>query len=408
MTLLQQLRPPANDVVAGVDTHADTHTIAICTPGGSEISTQTFTADGAGYNKMIDVLSNAGNVTAIGVEGTGSYGAGLTRALIGAGFCVKEVLRPSRQVRHLNGKSDAVDALAAARTLISGNGVSQPKDTSTPAESLRLLYDARIRLVAATSSFLHAITSMLVTCPEEIRNKYRPFTGAGLARKLASSRPQGSIHAPGVASMIALRDLARSYLDLTKRSAVLEEQMNHILITHYPAVLNIYGAGTISATRLVITAGGNPERIRSEAAFAALCGVAPIPASSGKTNRHRLNRGGDRRGNAALHRIALIRLQHDEPTQAYAAKRRREGKTDKEILRCLKRFIAREVFRALMNPLQVAPVKNLRAIRHSRNLTLTHVATALQTWPSRISDIETGRRPLPALRQRYETWLNVA
>ena len=183
--------------------------------------------------------------------------------------------------------------------------------------------------------------------------------------------------------------------------------MRQILHAHYPAVLAIYGAGAIVAAQLVVTAGGNPGRIRNEAAFAALCGASPIPASSGKTTRHRLNRGGDRRGNAALHRIALVRIRHDQRTRDYLTRRTAEGKSKKEILRCLKRAIAREVFRVLINPNSRSDTHtvDLRALRQSRGLTLTAVANAIATWPSRISDIEHHRRPLPDLTKRYQEWL---
>lgn len=169
-----------------------------------------------------------------------------------------------------------------------------------------------------------------------------------------------------------------------------------------------HGVGTIVAAKLAVTAGGNPQRIRNEAAFAALCGAAPIPASSGRTTRHRLNRGGDRRGNSALHDIALVRMRHDPATKAYVARRTAEGKSTKEILRCLKRAIVREVYRAFTTKQATPNATDLRAIRRHKKITQTQVAQALNTQPSRISDIERNKRPMPELTKRYEHWLRAA
>lgn len=401
-------RPAIPALVAGVDTHSQTHTVAVLTATGQVVSTETFTADGAGYRKIVTMLTAAGNITAVGVEGTGSYGAGLTRALTAAGFDVKEVLRPSRRVRRRHGKSDPIDAIAAARTVISGDGVSDPKDTTTPAESIRVLLAARTQLVRTATIAINTITSLLVTAPEAVRAKYRGLTGNKLARALAATRPAAEITDPATATIYSLRQLARTRIDAVTRAAEIEDHMHQILAAHCPRLLAIYGAGTISAAKLAVTAGGNPSRIRNEAAFAHMCGAAPIPASSGKTNRHRLNRSGDRRGNSALHRIAINRLQHDAATRVYAERRARENKSTKDILRCLKRAIAREVFHALTDPTPMPAAVDLRTLRHQKHLTLTDVAQALGTWPARISDIERRRRPLPALRQRYETWLTAA
>lgn len=199
--------------------------------------------------------------------------------------------------------------------------------------------------------------------------------------------------------------MARTHQDLHHRAERLNQQMHHILATHYPGLLAVYGAGTTVAAQLAVTAGGNPGRIHNEAAFAHLCATAPIPASSGKTTRHRLNPGGDRRANAALHRIALVRLRHDPTTKNYANRRTQEGKTTKEIIRCLKRAIAREVYRALTQPPPTDTTSTLAAHRKRHHLTQTDVAHALNTYPARISDIENHRRPLPQLTHRYHQYL---
>lgn len=395
-------------LVAGVDTHTDTHTLAVLTAQGQTVMTETFTADAHGYTDLISALHEAGAIAVVGVEGTNSYGAGLTRALAVAGFTVVEVLRPTRQVRRMNGKSDPIDAIEAARSVLSGQGLSVAKDTTTPVEALRFLLTARTRLVAAASAIGNSIVSLLVTAPEPVRDKYRGLRTPALIKALAASRPAGPVDTPETAAPLALRTLARSHQEATAKADDLEEQMHTVLTRHYPGLLAVYGAGPIVAAQLAVTAGGNPDRIHSEAAFASLCGAAPIPASSGRTNRHRLNRGGDRRGNNALHRITLVRMQHDRRTQDYVTRRTREGKSTTEIMRCLKRAICREIYRALTTEFAPPARPDFRALRQAKKLTLTDVAQALNTWPARISDIERERRPLTELTSRYEQWLTAA
>lgn len=387
----------------------DTHTLAILTGQGQVVLTATFPANHDGYCQLITALKNAGDVTIIGVEGTNSYGAGLTRALISAGFTVKEVLRPTRQVRRLRGKSDAIDAVEAARALLSNHGISTAKDSTTPAESLRVLLTARTQMINAGSAMLNSIKSLLVTAPEAVRSKYRGLSNQALVKRLAVSRPGEAVECPSVAVVHAMRHLARARIDALNKADELQQKMDSILREHYRQVLNIYGSSAIVAAELVVTIGGNPNRIRDEAAFASLCGVAPIPASTGRTNRYRLNRGGDRRGNKALHRIALVRLRHDKRTQEYAERRAREGKSTMEILRCLKRSIAREAYRALTGRAELTERQDdLKAIRKQKNLTQLQAARALNTYPARISDIEHERRPLTGLTSRYRAWLETA
>lgn len=397
-------------LVGGVDTHTDTHTLALLSAQGRIRFTGTFPATRSGYQDLIGHLGNPERVPVVGVEGTNSYGAGLTRALHDAGFMVKEVLRPTRQVRRLAGKSDPIDAVAAARAVLADNGISEPKDTTGPAESLRFLLVSRESLVTSAKTLVITIKSLLITAPEDLRARYRGLSNTRLIEALGATRPRDqNLDDPAVAAAHALRHLAQTYQDLTDRADALEAQMTSVITEHYPAVLDIYGAGPITAARLVVTIGGNPDRVRNEAAFAQLCGAAPIPASSGKTVRHRLNRGGDRRGNRALHRIAIVRLRHDQRTKEYAAHRRAQGKTNPEIIRCLKRYIAREAYRALTHP-TASPtgrrLHDLRTIREAHHLTQTQAAQALGVVPARISDIETQRRPLPDLTKRYHTWLH--
>lgn len=397
--------------VVGVDTHDKTHTMAILTSTGGVETTVTFEANRRGYQNLIDTLTSTGNILAIGVEGTNSYGAGLTRALINAGYTVTEVLRPTRQVRRLHGKSDPIDAIAAARSVLSGEGVSQAKDTQTPAESLRFLLTARTQLIHAMTALITCIRSLLVTAPEDLRDTYRGLPTKKLIAKLAASRPGTQTTSPATAAAYSLKQMAQTYREHTTRVTDLQEHMHSILSAAYPNLLAIYGASTITAAELAVTAGGNPGRIRSEAAFASLCGAAPIPASSGKTNRHRLNHGGDRRGNKALHRIALVRMRHDPTTHAYLNRKLSEGKTRKDVLRCLKRAIAREVYKALtraQTALLTTEGQQLATERKRRHISLTEAARALNTYPARISDIEKQRRPLPTLTDQYKNWLKTA
>ena len=315
---------PAAALVAGVDTHTDTHTLAILSAQGGVIATETFPADGRGYADMITMLNDAGSVAVVGVEGTNSFGAGLTRALVDGGFDVQEVLRPTRQVRRMDGKSDPIDAVAAARTILADHGVSNAKDTTTPAEQVRFLLVARTQLVRSTTAIANSIQSLLVTAPEQVRAKYRGLNTASLVTRLSQSRPGKQITDVADAAKYTLKHLAQAHTDARQRADALKKQMHQILKTHYPRLLAVYGVGPIVAAQLVVTIGGNTDRVRSEAAFASLCGVAPIPASSGKTVRHRLNRGGDRRGNAALYQIVLTRMQRDKRTQDYVERRTQE------------------------------------------------------------------------------------
>lgn len=395
----------ADALVAGVDTHADTHTLAILTGTGTVIMTETFTANRSGYHKLIAALDAAGQVAIIGVEGTNSYGAGLTRSLLEADYTVHEVLRPTRQVRRMDGKSDPIDAVEAAHTVLSGRGVSIVKDSASPAESLRFLLAARNQMIHTTTALASSMASLLVTAPETVRAKYRDLNTTTLVRRLAASRPDHNCDSVHAVVTQSLREMAKAHQDAKSRAERLQERMRALLEAYYPAVLGVYGAGPVVAAQLVVTAGGNPGRIRSEAAFAHLCGAAPIPASSGKTNRHRLNRGGDRRGNTALHRIALIRMQRDPRTKEYVARRRSEGKNTREIMRCLKRAIAREIYRVLTSNPVTTIVTDLRELRQTQHITLKQAAQALGTWPSRISDIEHHRRPLPELTHQYQKWL---
>ena len=410
-------RPPAPRFYVGVDTHTNTHTIAVLDAVGRVRETHTYPATPGGYRKVINLLTGLGgpSVVQAGVEGTNSYGAGLTRALQANGFTVFEVLRPARQVRRLDGKSDPIDAVEAARTLMIGRGISTPKSATGVAESLRYLNAARNNYVSTMTSISNQILGFLVTAPAPLRQKYRAKETSQTLQKLRNSRPahldETSVDFHVLTTM---KTLAKTHQHLKEAAENLEQQMNALLQEHYPALLALYGVGTITAATLVATAGDNPSRIRSEAAFAKMCGACPIPASSGKTSRHRINRGGNRQANAALHRIALTRMNSDETTRQYVARQTKAGKTKREITRQLKRALCRSIYRALVNPHQLQQTrqdtphldgKNLRQLRTQKGFTQTQVATALATSPTQISNIETENRHLPKLRIRYHQWL---
>lgn len=393
--------------VAGVDTHADTHTLAVVTAQGAVEFTEQFTADRRGHTALLERLQEVESLDRVGVEGTNSYGAELTRALLAAGFTVLEVLRPTRQVRRMDGKSDPVDAIAAARQVLTGDGTSTPKHTDSPVEALRYLLTARRNLVRAASRMITVIKSLLVTAPETVRAPLRDLTDPALIATLAACRPGSDMTDPATAAKHTLKLLARDYQRLHTEADGLEDQMRQLVTTINPALLEVFGSGPITSAQLLVTAGDNPERIATEAQFAHLCGAAPIPASSGKTRRFRLNRGGDRQANAALHRIALVRMSHDPRTRAYVERRTNENRSNKEILRCLKRAIAREIHHVLRDPCVDTPT-DLRSLRHQKRITLTQAAKALETQPARLSDIERHTRPLRELASRYENWLTAA
>lgn len=393
--------------VAGVDTHADTHTLAVVTAQGAVEFTEQFTADRRGNVALLRRLAEVEALDRVGVEGTSSYGAELTRTLLAAGLTVLEVLRPTRQVRRMDGKSDPVDAIAAARQVLTGDGTSTPKHTDSPVEALRYLLTARRNLVRAASRMITAIKSLLVTAPDPVRAPLRGLTDRTLIARLAACRPGSDMADPATAAKHTLRLLARDYQRLHAEADGLEDRMAELVTSINPALLEVFGSGTITSAQLLVTAGGNPDRIATEAQFAHLCGAAPIPASSGKTRRFRLNRGGDRQANAALHRIALVRMNHDPHTRVYVERRTNENRSKKEILRCLKRAIAREIHHVLLDPDIAAPV-DLRALRIQKGITLTRAAEALQTRTARLSDIEARRRPLPDLTNRYQQWLTAA
>jgi transposase len=334
-------------VIVGVDTHKDVHVARAKDELGRALGELSIPASSTGYRALLAWSRGFGEVRAFGVEGTGCYGAGLARHLRGEGEVVIEVIRPNRQARRLRGKSDPADADAAASAVLSGEATGTPKAGDGAVEMIRVLRVARITAVRARTQALNALHALVVTAPGELRERLQDLSDRKLVRTCAAFRP-GAVAGPTEATKTALRSLARRYMALREEVRALDQDLERLTHEACPPLLDIFGAGSDTAGALLLAAGDNAERLRSEAAFAKLCGASPVEASSGKTTRHRLNRGGDRHANAALYRIVMVRLRwRHQPTMDYVGRRTAEGKSKREIIRCLKRYVAREVYRAL-------------------------------------------------------------
>jgi transposase len=331
-------------LTVGVDTHADVHVAAALDHLGRLMATQSVPTTPAGYRTLVAWAGSLGTVERFGIEGTGSYGAGLTRWLCGRGFEVLEVERPKRQNRRRHGKSDAIDAEAAARAVQAGTATAQPKSGDGPIEMLRMLQAARRSAIKARTQVVNQLHALVVTAPDSLRTRLRGLSRPRLVATAVAFRPRLPLTSTIAATQLALKSLAVRHQQLTAEVEALEAQLELLVAKAAPDLVAVKGIGTDIATTLLATAGDNPDRLRCEGAFAHLCGVAPIPASSGKTNRHRLNRGGDRDANRALYLLAVGRMGWDPATKAYVERRTTEGLSKKEILRCLKRYIARELY----------------------------------------------------------------
>jgi transposase len=392
------------DVTGGVDTHADQHVAAVVDEVGRILSTSSFPTDASGYRRLLEWMSSFGEVSRVGVEGTGAYGAGLARYLASKNIEVVEVDRPNRRLRRKRGKSDTTDAEGAARAALNGEASGLPKASNGPVESLRALRVARRSALKARTQASNQIRDLIVTAPEELRCKLRALNGGDRISACARLRPGASMD-PTAATKTAISSLARRHQDLSAEIARLDEALGTICAKLNPGLLGAFGVGAETASALLVAAGDNPGRMRTEASFAALCGVSPVEASSGKVVRHRLNLGGNREANNALWRIVLVRLSRDQRTRDYMARRSQEGKSDREIMRCLKRYVAREVFDLLIRPVEVPKGADLRAARRARRATLVTVASELGSWPIRISELERGLLHDTGLALRYNDWL---
>ena len=344
------------DVVVGVDTHKDRHTAVAVDGLGCRLGEVSVDTTNEGYAEVVSWARGLGRIVAFGIEGTGSYGLGLVRSLRRQGIRTVEVSRPSRkQERRLAGKNDTIDAEHAARAVLGGTATATPKLADGSVEAIRLVKIARDTAVKVQSQTMITLKATLVTGAEELRAELEPLTSSALVSACASFETSENVSDPGDAMRHVLGSLARRWLGLEEEIKVHTRHLKTLTAAVAPKLIDAFGIGFDTAAELLLAAGDNSDRIRSEAAFAKLCGACPIPASSGKTNRHRLNRGGRRKANAALSRAVIVRMRWHEPTIAYVARRTKEGLSKKEIIRCLKRYLAREVFGLLPVPVPQTP-----------------------------------------------------
>ena len=330
-------------ITGGVDTHADTHVAAALDPVGGLLGVREFPVTAAGYSGLLGWLGGFGMVCLVGIEGTGSYGAGLARHMSAVGVQVVEAGRSDRQDRRRQGKSGPLDAVSAARAAQSGRARGAPKGRDGAVEAVRALMVAKRSARSERTQAINQARALIVTGPEDLRARFAAHATADLVAELAALRPRPGA-AVGYHTRIALRELGRRAEFLDSQIACLDALIVPLVTGHAPGLLARYGIGADTAALLLVAAGDHPGRLRSEAAWAHLCAVAPIPASSGKTARRRLNPAGDRQANHALWRIVITRMSSHPPTRAYVERRSAEGLSKKEIMRCLKRYVAREVY----------------------------------------------------------------
>jgi len=343
-TMADRQRP----VTGGVDTHKDAHVAVVVDEVGRVLGTESFPVNAKGYASLLAWMAARGALVKVGVEGTGSYGAGLARYLAAHGVAVTEVNRPNRQARRRKGKSGPVDAEGAARSALNGEASGAPKSRDGAVEALRALRVARRGAVKARTQATNQLRDLVVSAPEALRARLVHLSTAKRVELAAQFRP-GSLLCPVEATKAAMRSLAQRHQGLSAEVARLDDALGDIVAEVAPdGFLAKTGVGTQVATILLGTAGDNPGRLGSEGCFAALCGSSPVDASSGKQKRHRLNQGGDRQANSALWRIVFTRMTCDPRTKAYVERRTAEGKTTKEIMRCLKRYVAREVYKSIV------------------------------------------------------------
>ena len=336
-------------VIGGVDTHLDEHVAAVVDSVGGVLGVARFAVTPSGYGRMVSWMRSHGRLERVGVEGTGSYGAGLSRHLLRAGLVVMEVTRPNRQERHRTGKDDDLDAIEAARAVIAGRALATAKTSTGNTEALRVLLGAQRSAKQARISAMVQLRHLMFTAPDDLRERYAKLSRKELTAQCARLRPRLDGDTVRYATKTSALTLARRAQTLAAEIDELDVLIGGLVKQIAPDLLNVYGVGTDVAAAILVAVGDNPERIRNEAAFAKLCGVAPLPANSGKrTGRHRLNPGGNRHANSALWHIVPTRISQREPrTTAYVERRRAQGLSTREIFRCLKRYVAREIFTAL-------------------------------------------------------------
>ena len=314
---------------------------------GGLLGVESFPADASGFEELLGWLVGFGELIKVGVEGTGSWGVGLSRFLADQDIVVVEVDRPNRQKRRKEGKSDPTDAVSAARAALSGEASVTPKSRNGPVEQIRVLLVARRSARQQRIQTLNQLRQLVFTATEPVRTRFKDRYKTGLVTEAANMRPHKGSDPVTYTTNLMIRNLARRIKALNNEMAEIDRMLTGLVEQTAPGLFGLRGAGTDTAASLLVTAGDNPDRIGSEESWAHLYGTTPLPASSGKVTRHRLNRGGDRQANAALHRIVSTRMAHDPQTRAYVAKRRTEGLSTPEIMRCLKRYVARQTYKHL-------------------------------------------------------------
>jgi transposase len=357
MTFAIPTAQPDRVLFGGIDTHKDIHVAALLDRDGGLVGSASFPTTRAGYQQLLGWMGGTDTLARVGVEGTGSYGAGICRQLTAVGIEVVEVNRPDRSQRRRRGKSDVLDAAAAAEAARTGQRIAVPKSRDGQVEALRVLRLTRTSAVKARTKAFQQLDQLLVTAPEQLRDQLRELGRMELIGRCAAWRPSRHDAAdPAVATRIGLKKLARRYLQLDEEISDSDVLLDGLVTALAPQLIASFGIGPETAGQILVTVGDNPDRVHSEGAFAMLCGVAPLPASSGKTQRHRLNRGGDRQANRALHVIATTRKRSDPRTQAYMRKKLAEHHTRREATRSLKRLIAREIYYLLYPAPHIPPV----------------------------------------------------
>jgi transposase len=335
------------EIVVGVDTHKHIHVAVALGEHGQRLGDVTVAADPGGYEQLLAWARALGRPRCFGVEGCGSYGQGLVGYLRRHDITVVEAGRPDRRDRRQRGKSDPIDAENAARSVLAGTSTAPPKTADGTSEIIREIKIARDTAVKARTAAIITLKALVVTCPDELRFELQPLSKAALRDRCAALRP-GHVSSPLAAAKHALRALARRWHALDAEIKTHDRLLDGVTAQAAPALRDAFGIGVDVCAEMLILIGDNPERIRSEAAFAKLCGACPIPASSGNTQRHRLNYGGHRQANSALYRTVIVRIRFHQPTIDYVTRRTAEGKSKREIIRCLKRYLAREIYRTLI------------------------------------------------------------
>lgn len=346
MTSIPSLEP-SRRVVIGVDTHKHVHVAVAVDLLGVRLGDILVSADTGGYGRLREWALEIGRIESFGIEGTGSYGAGLTSFLRRHGHRIVEVNRGDRRTRREKGKSDTIDAEMAARSVLAGSAMTVPKTADGLSEMIRQVKVARDTARKGRTSAIITLKALVVNAPAELREALDPLRDRALIERCAGFRP-GRITDPTASMKHALRALAKRWLDLDAEIRGHDSVLEDLTAKASPTLRESFGIGADTAAEILIVLGDNPGRIRSEAAFAKLCGTCPVPASSGMTNRHRLYRGGHRQANAALYRTVIVRMRFHQPTVDYVERRTAEGLSKKDIIRCLKRFVAREAYQRVM------------------------------------------------------------